>query len=38
MNKTKQDTNQKKPCESCEKNNKPNCGNEWCFTNRKEKK
>lgn len=24
-----------KPCESCEKNNKPNCENSFCYTNRK---
>lgn len=26
-----------KPCSSCEKNGLPNCGNEWCFTNKEKK-
>lgn len=25
-----------KPCESCKINNKPNCGNDYCHTNRTE--
>ena len=27
---------QLKPCESCERNNKPHCGNDWCYTRKKD--
>lgn len=27
--------NNKKPCDICAANNKPNCGNDWCHTRSK---
>ena len=26
------------PCKSCKVNGKDNCGNKWCYTNKKEEK